>query len=357
MQIAPREQEIVLMTQQIDDMKLEVDQYYKSNAALNLMISELKLKADGMRRELISQTQRHDINARIRANYQKDLLGVIDVREQAKELKNQVVMMYHKYVQNHSESTESSDRKLEDPQMVYNRDREQLERSLDALRRAAKGDAVMHKKDVTKLSREKVIMTNELNDLRKNFMSLSLKKKAIDECEALQGGKNFGDIFDILGVKDPREKLRKEKDKENANPNPINAGGIFATEGVEEMRLPLSLIGEERTEVVSARAHNGRPPLRSKSAAPRSPRTVALKQGRNISTSPSKRRRPISNIGKGRIMPTSSEQGDQWAAWREIQMQHDQLQELEGRLREVCELAHMDPIEVFERLETHLSTR
>ena len=353
MQIAPREKEIVLMTQQIDDMRLEVDQYHKSNAALNLMISELKLKADGMRRELITQSERQEMNLRVQTNYQKDLMVVMEVRGQPKLLKAQVVAMYRRYVQYHSDSTSSSKpgKKLEDPQLIYNRDREQLERSLDALRRATKGDAVMHERDVTKMSRENVIMTNELNDLRKNCMSLSLKKKAIEECGALHGGKNFGDIFHILGCKDPREKLKKEREKEKENRS-SQAGGIFATEGVVEM------IGDEenRTEIGPSSkppAGPGRPPLRSRSANPRSPRTVALKQGRNISTSPNKRRRPLSNYNgpNGNIIPANSDQGDQWAAWREIQMQNDQLQSLEEKLHEVCGIAQIDPVEILQKLE------
>merc|ERR1712065_24599 len=109
---------------------------------------------------------------------------------------------------------------------------------------------------------------------RKDFIGLSLKQKAIDESGILDGNtKNFGDLFQILGVKDPGEKLRKGK--ENSNPHP-NAGGIFATEGGEEMK------------------ENQQPPLRSRTAGPRSPRTVALRRsdskGRAITTSPGKRR-------------------------------------------------------------------
>ena len=112
-----------------------------------------------------------------------------------------------------------------------------------------------HKRDVTKMMRENVVLTNQLNDMRKNFISLSLKMKAIDESGILLGGpKNFGDLFEILGVKDPGEKLRKDNEKVNSHPN---AGGIFATEGVTEMK-------------------ENAPPehLRSRTAGPRSPRTV-----------------------------------------------------------------------------------
>lgn len=41
LQIAPRENEITVMQRQIEDMDLELEQYHKSNLALNLMIGKL----------------------------------------------------------------------------------------------------------------------------------------------------------------------------------------------------------------------------------------------------------------------------------------------------------------------------
>jgi hypothetical protein len=41
LQIAPRENEITVMQRQIEDMDLELEQYHKSNLALNLMIGPL----------------------------------------------------------------------------------------------------------------------------------------------------------------------------------------------------------------------------------------------------------------------------------------------------------------------------
>ena len=46
-------------------MNLELEQYHKSNLALNLMIEELKLKLEGLRRELLSQKERAATNTRV----------------------------------------------------------------------------------------------------------------------------------------------------------------------------------------------------------------------------------------------------------------------------------------------------
>lgn len=330
MQIAPREEEIATMRKQIEDMDMELAQYHKSNAALNLMISELKLKVEGMRRELLVQTERYDMCGRLVTKYRRDLKEMSVIWDNSVALKVAVINMFRIYVQDDAGSLDSgkSSKKLEDPQLIYNRDREQLERSLDALRRAVKGDTTSHNRNVTKMLRENVILTTELNTLRKDYMTFTLKKKAIDESGALHG-KPFNDIFDILGTKDPGEKYRKQQAAAAAaanaglmtgDPNP-NAGGIFATEGVEEMRAP----------------SRG-------TAGSRSPRTVALRttdaNGRTRDTSPTSQQQ--TGIRRG---------GDQWDAWREIQMQNDQMMQLEEQLRNVCLKMSIDPVQVFKKLE------
>ena len=209
-----------------------------------------------------------------------------------------------------------------------------------------------HKRDVNKMVRESVVLTGQLNDMRKEFVGLSLKQKAIDESGILNGNvKNFGDLFQVLGVKDPMEKMRQGK--ENSNPHP-NAGGIFATEGVEEMK------------------ENFAPPLRSSTAGPRSPRTVALRRsdsrGRSITTSPGKRRNrpPLAAQPLGQQMkdhnimsaihqpPYDKLGGDQWEAWREIQMQNDQMQALEDQLRNACGMLNVNAGELFQMIDASL---
>ena len=43
--------------------------------------------------------------------------------------------------------------------------------------------------------------------------------------------------------------------------------------------------------------------------------------------------------------------GDQWEAWREIQMQNDQMQALEDQLRNACRPLNIDANEVFQRVD------
>ena len=40
------------MRKQVEEMDMELEQYHKSNSALDLMIGELRLKMDGMQKEI-----------------------------------------------------------------------------------------------------------------------------------------------------------------------------------------------------------------------------------------------------------------------------------------------------------------
>ena len=120
LQIAPREHEIATMRKQIEEMDLELEQYHKSNQALNLMISELKLKIDGLRREMELQEQRIDANARLTDKYKRDLQELWEARQDANLLKSKMVTMYRVYVQEDLGAAASGDDATdsEDPQQV-----------------------------------------------------------------------------------------------------------------------------------------------------------------------------------------------------------------------------------------------
>ena len=332
MQIVPREEEIKDMRKQIEDMNVELVQYHKSNKALNLMISEMKLKSEGMRRELILQTERYDMNARIIEKYRQDLheIAAPEYRNSFAELKIGITKLFRLYLQDDNDDNPNSPLKAskgEDPQVTYNRDREQLERSLVSLRRAVDVDAKAHKRDTTKLLKENVVLTTQLNEMRKDFAILSLKQRAIEESKALENGRTFNDVFDILAVKDPREKylspspspvgkgIRSGNNSLQNSPIPNQAGGIFATEGVEEMKdSPM------------------RSPVRSNTGAV-SPRTVALQKD-----------------GGKRLFDSPTHRADMAEAWREIQIQTDQMQHLESQLMGLCTLCNVDQTEIFRKV-------
>jgi hypothetical protein len=163
--------------------------------------------------------------------------------------------------------------------------------------------------------------------MKKQYMSLSLKQKAIEESGVLNGSKEFNDIFDILGVNDPAAKFRSPK-KESSEFRSPNAGGIFATEGVEEMMGTRS---------------PSRSPMKN------SPRTVALRitdAGGNSSASVYTT--PTKHQGAS---PAKGGANDQWEAWKEIQMQNDQIQQLEAQLQTLCSAMSLNHQQVLSKLD------
>lgn len=114
--------------------------------------------------------------------------------------------MYRIYVQDDATKARSSvaqDKKadMEDPQQVFNRDREQLERSLDSLRRCTKTDAMATKRELGKMIREGVLLTRELNMLRKNARHLQLQKRAIAQVGTINAQTDVSELMEYLGLK------------------------------------------------------------------------------------------------------------------------------------------------------------
>ena len=79
-------------------MELELLQYHKSNAALDLMIGELKLKRDGMQREVdklrVEITTRNGDLSKIA----RDVVAVHAVADDPKALRIAITRLYHRYI-------------------------------------------------------------------------------------------------------------------------------------------------------------------------------------------------------------------------------------------------------------------
>lgn len=320
LQIAPRENEINTMRKQIEEMNLELEQYQKSNQALTLMIEELKLKMEGIRSEFEFQDERCAISERFMDKFRRDIQELWTQRSEVAAFKANMIRMYRVYVQEDVSPAMMGDtakkRDLEDPQQVYNRDREQMERSLDSLRRAMKTEAVVHRRDLSKMMRESVLLTKELNALRKTGRYTQLQKKAIDQVgdlnnNAAAAGNNgtnssLSELMDLLGID---VKAPPAKDKAPSQPA---AGKDSAGGGLTMSR--------------SRRASHALGPP---------PRSAALR-----TTSADGM---VNHSGHGEKAKNQSRQ-DQWEAWREIQMQYDAMKQLEDNITAVCQAINVDPI-------------
>lgn len=226
--------------------------------------------------------------------YKRDIKETWECREDNSKFKNKVVQLYRTYVQ--EEKSGEANPEAEDPQVLYNRDREQMERSLDGLRRALKTDAVASKRETGKMMRESVLLTNELNILRKDARGLHMQRKTIEQAGGVGPKTNIPSLMEQLGLAYKKPKPKEPKQKEEAgNPPP--------------------------------------PPSRQG-------RTVALHvtdaQGRQLTA------------------PQSRSKTDNWEAWREIQMQHDQMQNLEEQLQITCMNMNIDLSQILANVDNNL---
>lgn len=342
LQIAPRENEINIMRTQISEMDLELDQYHKSNEALNLMIEELKLKLEGIKKDIDRQQERCSLNSRLLERFKRDLQEVWALRaEDAAAFKARLIKMYRVYVQEDLSPASLSGTgtgknkniiDLDDPQQMYNRDREQMERSLDSMRRALKADALAHKRDVGKMMRESVMLTKELNNLRKQSRLMQLQRKAIDQEGELNLNSELTDLMKILGIQPKRPMSPAPGNNKMLATGTAPIGSAAAT-----MEIPA-------------------PPVTTPLIANLSKhRTTALKtinaDGKIITTTNSLAK-PDAAAAAG--MMTVLSRQDQWEAFREIQMQFDQMKQLEDQITAVCTSLNIDPIPVIVGVDTAL---
>jgi len=358
------------MRKQIEEMNLELEQYQKSNLSLNLMIDELKLKLDGIKHELALQEERVAINERFIEKFRGDLQDLWIYKQDMNNFKNKLIRMYRIYVQEElnastigggsgknkpgsmnssskkkdSASSSSGRKDLDDPQQVYNRDREQLERSLDSLRRAMRTETMAHKRDLGKMMRESVMLTKELNTLRKNSRALTIQKKAIENAGDLSNMQVLQELMELLGLSMAR---KHSMDKTKGAPG--GAGGGPS----DDPLMPQPPISSNPTNaILNAKKRNQLP---QRSAALRTTSADGIVNRTTVTGSPdSKDISQLRTTSGKKGSRQSALQQDQWEAWREIQLQYDQMVILENQITNLCDGLGMDPIPVIVSIDTQL---
>jgi cilia- and flagella-associated protein 57 len=361
LQIAPREAEITTMRKQIEEMDLELEQYHKSNRALNLMIGELKLKLDGLGKENESQLERFATNSRIQAQIKRDVKDLWEVAGDGGKLKAAVISLYRLYVQEETTGkraqTGGSSTEGVDPQEVYNRDRETMERNLEGLKRAIKQDAKAFKRDLSKMQRENVMLTNELNELRKDSRSMQLQKKAIENGYkiGLNTAEAIVDLMNLLHMKIPRalenpdekKEILKKQAKSGKPPGPPSSAkrgpGSSETRDHPQSFPPVTPHedGEERgmMEVQASPA-----PAHKRASSPRTAALRTTSAGGHV----------LDKARAAKLAGGKTSAADHWEAWREIQIQHDQMVGLEEKMKTLCHSLEIDPEQMLASIDATL---
>lgn len=173
-QIVPREKEIALMKEQIKEMDAELELYHKNNSKLELQISDLKLKLEGLQREGLHQRQRANDLEGMLQRYRNDLHETIQYIQEPKALKESVKKLYQRHVRERVPPAEMD----ADIQKEYNRQREYLEKTVDALKKKVTKDAELHKSETMRIMQENVALIREINELRREMKSMKQAQRA-----------------------------------------------------------------------------------------------------------------------------------------------------------------------------------
>ena len=166
-QIEPRESEIADLRRQVEEMDLELEQYHKWNAALDLMIGELRLKLDGMSKELSQQKSLIKAGEAYTRKFRRDLAMCAAGVEDQNDLKAGVKELYQRYVLDEDKRKDSEESTAGfDLQAEYARQREHLERNVAQLKRKVLKDETMYKTDKKRMANEGKLLTETMAKLK-----------------------------------------------------------------------------------------------------------------------------------------------------------------------------------------------
>jgi hypothetical protein len=231
-----------------------------------------------------------------------------------------------------------------------------MERSLDAIRRALKTDAMAHRRDLSKMMRESVMLTRELNALRREAGTMMLQKKAITEAGPLGPRTNptvLLDLLDLLGIKMkktivPGTKVRPSAAADLELSSTWADGSTNAAAGAAGAGFggKFSKTVNDAADMTTGGAggdREGRTDSEQGVVGPRVRRSTALR-----TTSASGKIQSAANAAVSKH--------DQWEAWREIQMQTEQMRQLEDQLQEICKSMGVDPVQILINIDVNLQS-
>jgi hypothetical protein len=272
-----------------------------------------------------------EVNSKLLERFMRDLQEVWSVRHDYSSMKAKVVQLYRIYVQEDvlqleegsgSGSGSGGGNDVEGPQRQYNRDREQMERSLDALRKSLHTDSKLHKRDLSKMMRENVLLTKEMNDLRKVAHTLQLQKQALQASMESGNKTSMNEVMEMLGfpvkpttktaIATPSAGTMGGGGTLNHFPPPPPSSSFSSTGGAGRRTIRSTALRH-----VSSSGGNGAE-MEDSSAGGGVMRSTSAGGGTNYS------------------MPLASSKSDLREAWREYEMQNLTLAKLEEQLRSVC---------------------
>ena len=188
-QIEPRENEITDMKDNITEMDHELEQYHKMNAALDKMIGENREKLDSIQRQIMQQRQRISDQESRSNSFCSELHSVAQHIQDPEMLKEAVKRLHSRYV---LKKVKTGDLDA-DITKEYKRQKEYLEKSVDALKRRLNRDSALHRADNMRVMQNNMALVKEINKLRPQVRAIRLQAKETSDSGKTQAGHRGSD--------------------------------------------------------------------------------------------------------------------------------------------------------------------
>eukprot|EP00066_Takifugu_rubripes_P026110 XP_011615376.1 PREDICTED: LOW QUALITY PROTEIN: cilia- and flagella-associated protein 57 [Takifugu rubripes] len=174
-QIEPQQEDVRKKKEHIQQLEEELLQVDKINTQLQLSASDLRLKLRAKEEEIRKEVQKvKDLETHLQ-RLQSDLHTCVSFIQEPKKLKESVQTIFSRRVPQAGRVEKSS--MDEDVKQILCRHREHLEKTVSSLKMKLAKSAEEHDKVYVKLMKENVTLITEINELRKELLSLRTSLK------------------------------------------------------------------------------------------------------------------------------------------------------------------------------------
>ncbi|XP_041837670.1 cilia- and flagella-associated protein 57 isoform X2 [Melanotaenia boesemani] len=174
-QIEPQQDEITKKKERIQQLEEELVQMDKSNTQLKLTISDLRLKLRTRDKEMRREMERVKDLEMLSEWFKSDLHNCVGFIQEPKKLKDNIKMIYTRYVPN-TDAVQKSGAD-DDVQQALRFQREHLQKTISRLNMKLASSAEEHEKVYVKLMKENVTLIAEINELRKELRAAKTQTK------------------------------------------------------------------------------------------------------------------------------------------------------------------------------------
>lgn len=184
-QVRPRELEMKKRGEQLGQMQTELKTYKKDSEKLSLEVKRLHLKLKGMEGEIRDSVDDREAVVSALQRFQHDLHEVYLKLENPKELAEGLKSLYQRHVTSELKGLLKSGEG--DQHKDHQRQRKYLEKTIESLVDKAKKEATTAKVDSQRIMQENIILTKEINELRREIHLLRTNQHLRDSARASNG--------------------------------------------------------------------------------------------------------------------------------------------------------------------------